>query len=334
MFKINRLIVHSVEKSMGSWKTLQSNNLAGVRPSYYSALEKFVKSFSNDGIIHAVFQEDQVSTFKQSFLEYNGSRKSDEEFKTFSHAAINSVESFIKSTNSAGGFFFFCEYENLGHQYLAVLLVRKTENMDIVFDDETKSYEIRSMTIPDTQNIAMGCELDYSKFTVGNSYIKLTNKKNAELSEYFKNWVGVSKKGSSAEYTKKLFTLLDAASGDSKIVPKSDFQSKLFSLLGTQTERRADLQAISSQMFGDKMFLIKKATELNIEIDSEFLLNTTEYKKHNFVETKDVSGVKIKFPRHLYGTNRPIEIRESNGVKMLIIELPELIDDIINKLDK
>lgn len=334
MFKVNRLIVHSVEKSKGTLVTLKSNNLTGVKGSYYTALEKFVKSFSNDGIIHAVFQDGHESSFKQAFLDFQASEKLDTDFKTFSHTAIDSVENFIKSTNSPGGFFFFCEYENSDHTYLAVLLVRKTENMNIVFDKETMSYEITSMTIPDTQNIAMGCELDFTKFRAGQSYIKLTNKKNAELSEYFKNWVGVSKKGSSAEYTERLFTLLDSASNDSKIIPKSEFQSKLFSLLGTQVEKRADLQAISTQMFGDKMYLQSKAAELNIEIDSEFLLHKAEYRKHNFIESKEINGVKVKFPRHLYGTNGQIDIRESGGTRILVIEVPEIVDDILNKIKK
>lgn len=123
MFKINRLIVHSVEKSKGILKTLKSNNLIGVKPSYYSALEKFVKSFSHDGIIHAVFQENHQSTFKQAFLDFQDTEKQDNDFKHFSYTAIGSVEDFIKSTSSPGGFFFFCEYENFGHLFLAVLLV-------------------------------------------------------------------------------------------------------------------------------------------------------------------------------------------------------------------
>lgn len=332
MFKVNRLIVHAVEKTAAEVKIQKSNSLTAVNPDYYTSLEKFVKSFSNDGITHAIFDEADPSDVKTHFQEFANSGKENADFINFSKSSVDSIAEFLKPTNSVGGFFFFCEYELEDQELLSILLVRKTENMDIKFDESTKSFQIRSMTIPDTQNIAMGCEISYSKFAKAQTYLRLTNKRSAEVSDYFKKWIGIDNKGSSADYTNAFYDLIDKVSDDPKIEPSSNLKAKLFGLLSVQKEKIADLQAIGSQIFDDKMFLVERAKTLNIEIDSRFQLNSKAFRKRNFIETKDADGIKLSFPRHLYGSNQPIEVRGEGSERVLVIESQDLIDDILKKL--
>jgi len=272
-----KITIHQIIKRQGiRHADLQlSNLLISIDENVENLVTKLNTSFGKEErVIRTEFIEDRVQDFQRTVKGFND-LKNDHNFLEFSTQSIGRMRDLISGVNLAtGGYFVFTEYKSQGRHYAAVFLVRETDEIIFNRNESGDAFIIDKTTVINTSNLAMAVRVDLEKLQNNSErYVHFTYKQ-ADISEYFVDWIEVRLSNKSEADTKTLINLINNV--ELPTDPDTDnpyeaekFRGKVFDYIQS-VGRVVKLSDLSRSFWGDSEFLSDQASVLGYDIDGEF----------------------------------------------------------------
>lgn len=319
MLKINRIIVHELEKE--ATKTSAKINLFDslVDDKDYRILhliDELNRKYGENNQKYGVFNEDDPSDFHDEFKKYHA-QDSDKSFISFTKESSKNLKERIESISAAkGGVLIFVDYKING-RFFAVFLVRNTEG--ISFRINSDQFDIDDVLHIDVENLAMACRINLNLFEKNERrYLSFINNKSDSVSKFFLQWISSKDLETNKQDTESLYHLL-------KVIPlpidnktglpedRSIFLNRAHSIIINTFERKVNLDSLSKALFDDENILSNKCEENNIRINSVFTANRTVLKKFVHVKVK-ADRIELGFPLELYKNHVRIDENDPNQI--------------------
>lgn len=320
---VNKLIIHELIKDAGNQNTtvIVSDILLPINTESINLVTRLLKSYQNDMISYAQFDNNPGRYFPEQYFIYNTSERTENQFIDFTKNLIWNLQSIIKTKVLAkGGYIVFTEYELNNINFIAIFLIRDTEGQ--LLKRTKKSFEIHKIEYLDTNHLAMACRINETRIIEGQTnYLSFIKVKQHNISDYFTDWISIFQLETSIEFTNTLYKIINAIDlpFDYQRNMKytiDEIRSIVYENAMTNTNRNINLRNLSEQIYGNQSTIINYAEQNNISIDSEFRFNYAALKK--FIQISVVKdGISLKFSRGDDGTK--VKISEENP-NIVIIE--------------
>jgi nucleoid-associated protein len=321
--EIKKVIIHELIKESGlnETKLVLSDDLIQNDENLTGLITALNKSYNSDRILYAVFDDSEGKYFPEKFKEYMHSKRENPDFITFTRSTIGNLENFIKPINLAtGGYFVFAEFESNNSNFIGVFLIRDIEGKTI---SRTKNnFSIRSVEYVDTSHLAMACRINEDKLNASlPNYLSLTQVRQQEISEYFKNWISIKQLETSKEFTSQLYNIISQIERPINPDTSSEFEIEVFrnsvyNYIISSPNKTINICELSQYFYDDPLRITKYANENDITIDTEFRYNGRELKKFIKVEVNR-DGINLRFSRGVL--NEKIRLSDQNE-DLVIIE--------------
>ncbi|PKD17656.1 hypothetical protein APR41_05460 [Salegentibacter salinarum] len=319
--QLNKIIIHELAKESGSNETdlQRSKELVDIDENSMGLIDALNKSYNRDKVLYAIFDDEEGKHFPEKFEEYVATDQNDEQFIALTRNLIGNLEGFIKPVNLAtGGYFVFADYESIDNNYIGIFLIRDTEGKTL--SKTANSFSINSIEYVDTGNLAMACRINLDRYTEDEDhYLSLTQLRQQEISEYFKNWISIKQLESSSEYTKQLYNIITQI--ERPINPETDeeyeienFRNLVFNYVSSNPNKIVNLRDLSQHFYDDPDTINDYANENNIIIDTEFRYNTRQLKRFVKLEVNR-DGISFKISRGTFED----KVRFSDDDQSLVI---------------
>ncbi|WP_034924608.1 nucleoid-associated protein [Gillisia sp. CAL575] len=301
--ELKKIIIHELIKNRGENETelILSDELININDNAIGLVSTLNKSFNTDRIFHAIFDQSEGKYFPEKFTEYLQSNRDNDDFITYTRNVISNLDDQVKKINFAtGGYFAFCEYKINGYDFNSVFLIRDIEGKTL--ERTEHSFTIESIEYVDTNNLAMACRINENRLEEDEiNYLTLTQLKQQEISDYFKDWICIEQLQSSKEYTKELYNIISQIERPQN--PETDeeyeietFRNLVYGYISTNPNKSVNIRDLSQHFYNDPNTISEYAHENDITIDTEFRYNNRELKKFIKVEINR-DGINLKFSR-------------------------------------
>ena len=148
----------------------------------------------------------------------------------------------------------------------------------------------------------MGARVNIEKLTNGDhNHITLTKSGVADISEYFIDWIGLTRPESNADFTNKLFQIISSI--DRPINPDTGTQYDLnafrevaHDLIRTSPNKVVNLRDLSNTFYGEENRLIEFAEANGFELDHEFRYDGRALNKFKRINANR-DGIRLSFAR-------------------------------------
>ena len=263
----------------------QSLNSAFSREkSSYGNFETSANLFYNNMMVHQIAQTDK------SFIEFTKE-------VTRNLTTILSTIFFAK-----GGFFVFCKYSIVNSNFISVYLVRDVEGVLFNKDNVNHTFQISPVKYLDTNKLAMGARVNMDKLTNNdNNHITLTNSNQSDISDYFIDWIGMTRPESNADFTNNLFQIISSINkpiniNTGQIYDINDFREATYDLIKATPNKVVNLRDLSTSFFGNENTLIDYAEANGYELDHEFRYDGRALNKFRRINANR-DGIRLSFSR-------------------------------------
>lgn len=319
--ELNKIIIHELSKASGSNETelILSEDLVIIDNNSIGLVDALNKSYNSDRVLYAVFDNSEGRYFPEKFREYKESDKNIEDFIDFTRHVVGNLESLIKPvTLATGGYFVFAEYTSNTYDFLGVFLIRDTEGKTL--SKTENSFSIDSIEYVDTSNLAMACRINHSKYDANEeNYLSLTQLRQQEISEYFKNWISIEQIESSSEYTRQLYDIISQIVRPTNPDTENEyeietFRNLVYNFASSSPNRTINLRELSQHFYEDPDKISNYALENDIPIDTEFRYNSKQLKKFIKLEVNR-DGINFKISRGAFDD----KVRFSDEDESLVI---------------
>lgn len=193
--QINKLVIHEVQRLVDAGPlnvvTRPSvNNLAGLSQSLSDSLiNLFVKASLTIGGFGVNGDHDIQPPFEQRLITYR-SVNTDAVFVDFTHHITQNFIAILSEPTKQsvkGGYLVFYEYSYLGQDWLAVVILNKTQGIDV--NDE---LEMVATQLLDLAKLHIGATINLTKWLAADSerYIKFRTGIASEVRDYFERLIG------------------------------------------------------------------------------------------------------------------------------------------------
>lgn len=313
--ELSKIIIHEISKISGSNETalILSNDQVSIDNNSIGLVTALNKSYNSDRVLYAVFDAAEGKYFPEKFIEYAQSDKTVDDFITFTRNVIGNLETLMQQvTLATGGYFVFTEYTNNGNEYFGIFLIRDTEGKALSRTDG--SFSIDSIEYVDTSNLAMAYRISQSKYDANEeTYLSLTQLRQREIAEYFKNWISIDQIESSGEYTRHLYDIItqierpiDPDTGNEFEI--ETFRNLVYNYVSSSPNKTVNLRDLSQHFYNDPSVVSNYAVENDISIDTEFRYNVRQLKRFiklevnrdgiNFKISRGAFDDKVRFSKH------------------------------------
>lgn len=303
IMKLYKIIIHELSKASGSSETelIRSKKLVGIDDNSIGLVDALNKSYNQDSVLYAIFDKSEGRYFPEKFGDYKNSDLSDEHFISFTRSVMGNLETLIQPVILAtGGYLVFAEYLSNNNKFLGVFLIRDTEGK--TFSKTKNSFTIGSIEYVDTSDLAMACRVNYGKYEQNEeSYLSLTQLRQQEISEYFKNWISIKQIESSSEYTRQLYDIISQIKRPVNPDTETEyaietFRNIVYSYAANRPYRIINLRDLSQHLYNDPNKIPKYVLENEIPIDTEFRYNSRQLKRFIKLEVNR-DGIKLTISR-------------------------------------
>ncbi|RNL88523.1 hypothetical protein ED312_08735 [Sinomicrobium pectinilyticum] len=334
--ELNKIIIHELSKTSGSNETelILSEELVEIDNNSIGLVDALNKSYNTDRVLYAVFDKSEGKYFPEKFDEYKDSDRSAADFITFTRSVIGNLETLIQPvTLATGGYFVFAEYTNNANDFFGVFLIRDTEGKTL--SKTENSFSIDSVEYVDTSNLAMACRINHDKYNIDEeNYLSLTQLRQQEISEYFKNWISIEQIESSSEYTKQLYDIITQI--ERPVNPETNaeyeietFRNLVYNYASSSPNRTINLRDLSQHFYEDPNTISNYALENDIQIDTEFRYNTRQLKRFIKLEVNR-DGINFKISRGAFDD----KVRfDDNDESLVIIESTAFANALRNEIN-
>jgi nucleoid-associated protein len=258
-------------------------------------------SFSKDDISYGNFKIEN-NPFYDDFLLHQITL-TDSSFISFTQNVTNHLSNALAVTFLAkGGFFVYCEYDLNGIRFIGVYLVRDVEGVLFNRDNVNHTFQINQVRYLDTNKLAMGGRINIEKLTNNDhNHIALTKSNQADISEYFIDWIGVTRPESNADFTNKLFQLISSI--ECPINPETgkqyelnEFREEAYNLIKASPNKVVNLRELSKTFYGEENKMINYAEANGLELDHEFRYDGRALNKFKRINANK-DGIRLSFAR-------------------------------------
>lgn len=328
---LTRAIIHEISKQpqVNEATTFLSESLLPVSQNTIALAQSLNNSFSKDKNSYGNFIQLE-NPFYDNF-QLHLQTLTDESFLIFTQNVINQLsETLGKTFLAKGGFFVFCEYDLNGIRFIGTYLVRDVEGVLFNKDNVNHTFQINSVRYLDTNKLAMGGRVNIEKLTDGdNNYISLTTTGQQDISEYFIEWIGVTRPETNADFTNKLFHIISSI--DSPINPETgqqyqlnEFREVAYNLIKASPNRVVNLRDLSTTFYGEDNRLIDYAEANGYELDHEFRYDGRALNKFRRINAYR-DGIRLSFARGDLDTKVSLSEEDS---ELVTIRSRSLVDSI------
>lgn len=298
---LTRAIIHEIIKQpqVNGANSFLSQMLLPVNPNTTRLAQSLNNAFSKDDISYGNFEANNNLFYDDFMLHQN--TLADASFITFTQDVTRRLSATLAVTFFAkGGFFVFCEYDLNGIRFVGVYLVRDVEGVLFNKDNVNHTFQINQVRYLDTNKLAMGARVNIEKFTNSDhNHIALTKSNQADISEYFIEWIGITRPESNADFTNKLFQIISSI--DRPVNPDTgqqydlnEFREVAYNLIKASPNKVVNLRDLSTSIFGDENRLVDFAEERGHELDYEFRYDGRALNRFKRI-TANRDGIRLSF---------------------------------------
>ena len=298
---LTRAIIHEIIKQpqVNGANSFLSQILLPVNQNTIRLSQSLNNAFSKDDISYGNFETTNNLFYNDFMLHQN--TLTDSSFIAFTQDVTTSLSVTLATTFFAkGGFFVFCEYDLNGIRFVGVYLVRDVEGVLFNRDNVNHTFQINQVRYLDTNKLAMGARVNIEKLTNSDhNHIALTKSNQTDISEYFIEWIGITRPESNADFTNKLFQLISSI--DRPVNPDTgqqydlnEFREVAYNLIKASPNKVVNLRDLSSSIFGDENRLVAFAEEHGHELDHEFRYDRRALNRFKRI-TANRDGIRLSF---------------------------------------
>lgn len=302
--KINYVVVHELQKEVNrTGASLKlSSNLLDIDENCIELITELNKRYSALSITYANFVDDEFSIFPREFCTYYEDRN-EATFLNFSNNTIKKLKDIVKNNApSKGGYLVFADYEDHGN-FVGIFLIRNTTGKLFEQDTKTLNFKINTSVHIDFEKMAMACRIntDFYSRNEGRclSFIK---KGNADISNYFIEWISCSDKEDNTKdtlYLKEMLDVIPAPFNEcGESIDRDDFREKVYKQIKNNDKSYVDLKILGKVLYDDEKKFTEFAQERELPINTEFKANPKILKKIINVNIK-ADHISLDFP-HRY----------------------------------
>ncbi len=319
--ELSKIVIHELIKASGSNETelVRSDELVNIDNNSIGLVDALNKSYNSDRVLYATFDSSEGKYFPEKFVDYIDSNRNPSSFISFTRNVIGNLETLIQPVILAtGGYFIFAEYTSNTNNFIGVYLIRDIEGKTL--SKTENSFTIDSIEYVDTSNLAMACRINLGKYNVNEeNYLSLTQLRQQEISEYFKNWISIEQVESSSEYTRQLYDIITQI--ERPINPNTEneyeietFRNLVYSYVSSNPSKTVNIRDLSQHFYDDPSTISNYALENEISIDTEFRYNVRQLKRFIKLEVNR-DGINFKISRGAFDD----KVRFSEDDESLVI---------------
>ncbi len=331
--QLSRIIIHEIIKAPNSngANYFLSQNLLAINDNTLRLASKLNIAFSKDDNSYGNFSTEDNEFYNLFSAHQNV--MTDESFLEFSSVNIVRLSEKLSGIYFAkGGFFVFCEYIINNVPFIGVFLVRDTEGVLFNKDNLNHTFKINEVRYLDTNKLAMGARINIQKLTDGdNNHIALTKSNQADISEYFMEWIGLTRPESNADFTNKLFLIVSSIERPINPVTNqqydvNDFREVVYNIIKSSENKIVNLRNLGRQIYGgeNENKLIEFAEAHSYELDHEFRYDGRALNKFKRISANR-DGIRLSFARGDY--ERKVNISATDN-ELVTIRSKSLADSI------
>jgi len=321
--EIRRVIIHELIKYQGTNEAHEflTDTLLNIEPQTRNLVEALDKSFKRDFINYAIFNETGLDDFPHYFQQYYNDIN-DDTFITFTRSVIMNLKQIIRNVLFAkGGYFIFAQYDINNTPYIGIYIIRDEKGILFNKDSESMTFSISSVSYLNTNKLAMGCRVNLAKYSNRDGrYIAMIKNNQADISNYFYNWINVIQPESSREYTDALFQIISNI--DAPINPSTNqpytldvFRKNVHDYIKSRPNKVVNMAEMGTYFYNNDSIFIDFIEENNFTVDTEFKVDGRSLKKFcNFDVRAD--GIRLTFSRGDYDIK--VKLSEDDENKVII----------------
>lgn len=324
--ELRKAIIHLIDKDQGQDPRLDKSAEALVIDENSRALcERLNDAFKKDEkVLKTEFLES--SNIFQTRLKAFSEESSMDNFLEFADRSLYRMTDLMAGNNFAtGGYFVYMEYSYRNMDYLAVFMVRDSEEL-IFKKTESNNFEVNTTTIVDTSKLAMAVRVNYPSFLRNETRYLHYTKRQQHQSDYFIHWIEADMAQKSDDDTRALLRIIDSLlPTDLPVLPDTEepytteqFRNTLYDLINS-SGRLVRLSDLSNTFWDNPNFLSEKAEEAGIEINYEFQASISILRQLKKYELK-AGKIKISFSK---ADKDSFRVRQGDE-NQLVIESKEL----------
>lgn len=298
---LTRAIIHEIIKQpqVNGANSFLSQILLPINQNTIRLSQSLNNAFSKDDISYGNFETNNNLFYDDFMLHQN--TLTDVSFIAFTQNVTTRLSATLATTFFAkGGFFVFCEYDLNGIRFVGVYLVRDVEGVLFNRDNVNHTFQINQVRYLDTNKLAMGARVNIEKLTNSDhNHIALTKSNQTDISEYFIEWIGITRPESNADFTNKLFQIISSI--DRPVNPDTgqqydlnEFREVAYNLIKASPNKVVNLRDLSSSIFGDENRLVAFAEERGHELDHEFRYDGRALNRFKRI-TANRDGIRLSF---------------------------------------
>ena len=320
--ELRKVVIHEIQKERGVNETnlILSDEQIQITENVEALILALLSSYKGDKILYAVFDSSEGNYFPERFTEYKNSVRNNEDFIEFTQSALRNLNTLIRAkTLASGGYFIFAEYSLNTTNFFSIFLVRDTEGK--ILRRTEHSYQIETIEYLDTRNLAMACRINENRIDSDEeNYLSFTQVKQAEISDYFLDWISIRQLESSTEYTKSLYQIVNQIPppidpDTNQEYPIEEHRNIVYNFISSNPNKVVNLRDLGEHFYHNPDIYINYAEENDISIDTEFRYNNRQLKRFIKIEINR-DGINLKISRG--ALNNKVSISEEDQNVVLI----------------
>ncbi len=334
--RVNHLIIHELVKEPDTAEAslFLTDALLPVDERAAQLIGKLHSTFLNkEDTLHGFF--DPAASFTEYFQTLAGAAFSAEAFLQFSHAAMKALKMILQGVIGAkGGYLVFTDYQQDDQPLVAIFLVRDTEGLLFRKDQDSRAFELDTITYLNTEKLAMAGRIDIRKYREGRGrYLELIKhaRSQKEISEYFLNWIGMERSESSRELSATFLQVVeelplpvDEETGE--VMAEGQFRKQVYNFVSSSPGKTIDIAAFDQHFYGEDPVVQPFLDDHRIELDPEFRFDRSVLKQV-YKYRAAAQGISLSFSHEDFSLGR---IRVEGDE--IVIHSPELIRKISDLL--
>lgn len=303
-FNLNKIIIHEIQKYQGSndvEEFLSEETLAIDNATSFVA-ETLNKSFTKNNIYRGEFlPASPERVFRSRFISYINYENNDETFIDFTKRVVHNLTTRLEGvTQAKGGYLVCAEYKSNDQTFLSIFLVRDTDRVLFNRDAANHTFSVEMTENVDTDKLAMACRVNVPSYRLNSqNYLQYIRNHQAEVSQYFIDWINAAESASSRDHTRSFVRLIEQvgtgydADGNPYEDP-DEFHKDLSNFIKNTPGRIVNLKDISERFYQKEDLLQDYVDENDISIDTEFTAHNSTLRRLNRLDFK-YSSLQLKF---------------------------------------